>query len=92
MDRRGSVPGLAAIIGWTSTAWPGSACTGMATAPVPEWRRACFLDTVVLRNFALAGRLDLLAAHFGQRGCLMHQVTDELSEGIAAGYPGLSAV
>lgn len=51
-----------------------------------------FFDTVTLSNFALAGRLDLLAARYGVRARVTPEVLDEVIAGTAVGYSDLRAV
>jgi predicted nucleic acid-binding protein len=53
---------------------------------------AWVFDTVTLSNFALAGRLDLLISRYGHRAQLTSPVLDEVSEGVAAGYPALRVI
>ena len=53
---------------------------------------ALFADTVVLSNFALAGRLELLLARYFKRLCVTPQVLEELLAGIQAGYAELEEV
>ena len=52
----------------------------------PGW----YFDTVVLSNFALAGRISLLVARYGSRAQVTQEVLSELSDGIAAGYQALT--
>ena len=63
----------------------------MQTPPMPE-KAFYFSDAVVLSNFALARRLDLLVERYGQRGQITSEVLDEISEGIAAGYADLTTI
>lgn len=54
--------------------------------------RVYFFDTVTLSNFVLAGRLDLLVLRYGQRLHITPEVRDEVTDGVLAGYGGLSQV
>ena len=58
---------------------------------MPETKR-WYLDTVVLSNFTLAGRLDVLIRRYGKRAHLTQEVLGEISDGVAAGYAALRAV
>lgn len=49
-----------------------------------------FFDNVTLSNFALAGGLGVLIVRHGGRGFVTTQVVDELTRGVAAGYPALA--
>ena len=49
-----------------------------------------FFDNVTLSNFALAGGLGVLIARYRGRGFVTTQVLDELTRGLAAGYPSLA--
>jgi predicted nucleic acid-binding protein len=49
-----------------------------------------FFDSVTLSNFALAGGLRVLVARYRGRGFVTTQVIDELTHGVAAGYPSLA--
>jgi len=49
-----------------------------------------FFDTVVLSNFALVHRIDVLVTRYGKRGHVTQEVLGEISEGVAAGYAPLS--
>jgi len=52
---------------------------------------ACwFFDSVTLSNFALVGRMNILAARYRTRGFVTTQVVDELTAGVDAGYASLS--
>lgn len=51
----------------------------------------CF-DTVVLSNFAFAGRLDVLAARYGKQLAVTREVLDEVTDGVVAGYVQLRAI
>lgn len=59
--------------------------------PTPR-RTALFADTVVLSNFALAGRLGLLLARYRNRLCVTPQVLEELLAGVQAGHGALEEV
>ena len=59
----------------------------MATNP-----RLYYFDTVTLSNFALAGRVDLLAERYGDRARITSEVLSEVLDGIVAGYHPLRAV
>jgi predicted nucleic acid-binding protein len=50
-----------------------------------------WLDTMVASNFALAGRLDVLATRYGSRLRITALVIDELMAGRDAGHPHLEA-
>jgi predicted nucleic acid-binding protein len=54
--------------------------------------RCWFFDTVVLSNFALAERLDLLVTRYGARLAITNEVLDEISDGVAAGHDGLAPI
>ena len=51
-----------------------------------------YFDTVVLSNFALAGRMDLLQARYGCELHITPEVRDELADGVVAGYTALAAL
>lgn len=51
-----------------------------------------FFDTVTISNFALAGRLDLLAARYGRRAQITQEILDEITDGVVAGYHALAEV
>lgn len=51
--------------------------------------RLWFFDTVVLSNFALADRLDVLVDRYGTKGHVTQEVLTEIHAGIVAGYPAL---
>lgn len=53
---------------------------------------ALFADTVVLSNFSLAGRLDLLLTRYAKRLCATPQVVEELLAGMQAGHVALEEV
>jgi len=53
---------------------------------------ALFADTVVLSNFSLAGRLDLLLTRYARRLCVTAQVVEELLAGVQAGHGALEEV
>ncbi len=53
---------------------------------------ALFADTVVLSNFSLAGRLDLLLTRYAKRLCATPQVVEELLAGMQAGHGALEEV
>lgn len=59
---------------------------------MPEPAQCLFFDTVALSNFALAGRLDLLATRYGARLQATSEVLDEVSEGVAASHRALADV
>jgi len=50
-----------------------------------------FFDNVTLSNFALAGGLQVLTGRYRGHGFVTTQVLDELTRGVAAGYPSLAA-
>lgn len=56
---------------------------------MPE-RGGWFFDCVTVSNFGLADGLDVLAIRYRGRGFVTTQVVDELTRGVAAGYPALS--
>jgi len=58
---------------------------------MPDARR-WFFDTVVLSNFALAQRLDIVIRRYGRRAHIPQEVLAEISNGIAAGYAPLQGV
>jgi predicted nucleic acid-binding protein len=51
-----------------------------------------FFDTVVLSNFALAGRFGLLVTRYGPRAIITPEVRDEITDGVVAGYSRLCEV
>lgn len=53
---------------------------------------ALFADTVVLSNFALAGRLDLLLERYRGRLIVTRQVLEEVLAGIEAGHRPLEEI
>ncbi len=55
-------------------------------------RRALFLDTVVLSNFALARQVGLLLDRYPDSLCTTVQVLEELLAGVQAGYGQLESV
>ncbi|MEW6753193.1 MAG: hypothetical protein AB1505_19775 [Candidatus Latescibacterota bacterium] len=57
-----------------------------------EARAHLFFDTVSISNFALACRLDLIAARYAGRAHLTTEVLDEIAEGVAHGYSALLQV
>lgn len=60
---------------------------------MPERRSRLFIfDTVVVSNFALAGRLDLLKRRYGHRGWITTEVLDELARGPSQGRRELADV
>ena len=61
------------------------------TSVVPE-PASYFFDTIVLSNFALSGRFDLLIDRYGPRAQITPEVLDEVSAGIVAGYRGLKQI
>ncbi len=58
---------------------------------MPESRR-WFFDTVVLSNFALVCRLEILTRRYGNNGHVTAEVLAEISDGVAAGFPNLGDV
>ena len=61
------------------------------TSAVPE-PTLYYFDTIVLSNFALSGRFDLLMDRYGPRAQITPEVLDEVSAGIVAGYRGLKQI
>ena len=61
--------------------------TGMR--PLPDPMPDYFFDTVCLSNFALVKHLDILVTRYGNRTKVTQQVSDELVDGVVAGYSGL---
>ena len=59
---------------------------------MPEGSSLWLFDSVSLSNFAMAGRLDVLAKRYRRRGALTTQVLDEIVHGVAAGYGELEDV
>ena len=59
---------------------------------MPKRGPALFFDCVTLSNFALAGRLDLLAGRYGRRVTLTTEVLDEIGDGVASGHAALREV
>jgi predicted nucleic acid-binding protein len=55
-------------------------------------QRVYVFDTVALSNFAIAGRLDLLAARYGQQLLITQEVLDEVADGVVAGYFALRTI
>jgi predicted nucleic acid-binding protein len=55
-------------------------------------RNRYLFDTVVLSNFALAGRFDLVVARYGKQAVITPEVLDEVTDGVVAGYYALSAI
>ena len=53
---------------------------------------ALFADTVVLSNFSLAGRLDVLLTRYARRLRATPQVVEELLAGVQAGHAALEEV
>lgn len=51
-----------------------------------------FFDTVVLSNFALVGRLDIISKRYGKKAHVTAEVLAEISDGVAAGYSQLRDV
>jgi len=60
--------------------------------PDAESSRELFFDTVSLSNFALAGRIALLAERYGSRARVTPEVLNEVLEGIVAGYQALRTI
>jgi len=61
-------------------------------SPTRSSNSAYIFDTVVLANFALANRLDLLTTRYGPRLLVLHEVLNEITAGVVAGYFALHAV
>ena len=59
---------------------------------MPENDRPILFDTVVLSNFALSGRLDLLVQRYGRQVHVTPEVLDEVMDGIVVGYAKLSVI
>jgi predicted nucleic acid-binding protein len=59
---------------------------------MPDPNPPCFFDPVVLSNFALAGRLDIVANRYGTRAVVTSEVLDEICEGVARGYADLKSI
>ena len=57
-----------------------------------EAARSLGVDTVVLSNFALAGRFGLLVTRYGPRALITPEVRDEITDGVVAGYSRLCEV
>ena len=49
-------------------------------------------DCVVISNFALARRLDLITSRYGERLVLPSEVLDEIAKGISCGHPELKDI
>lgn len=60
--------------------------------PRPDESGDLFFDTVTISNFALAGRIDLLAERYGPRARITPEVLNEVLEGIVAGYQALRSI
>ena len=58
---------------------------------MPESRR-WFFDTVVLSNFALVRRLEILIRRYGRNGLVTTEVLAEISDGVVAGFTELRDV
>ena len=61
------------------------------TSGVPE-AALYYFDTIVLSNFALSGRFDLLIDRYRSRAQITPEVLDEVSDGIVAGHRGLQQI
>ena len=61
------------------------------TSAVPE-PALYYFDTIVLSNFALSGRFDLLMDRYGPRAQITPEVLDEVSNGIVAGHRELEQI
>ena len=61
------------------------------TSGVPE-TALYYFDTIVLSNFALSGRFDLLIDRYGPRAQITPEVLDEVSDGIVAGHRELKQI
>lgn len=63
------------------------------TRPTRKGRPALYVfDAVVLSNFALASRLDVMVAGYKGVGGITTEVLDEIAQGVATGYEQLGAV
>ena len=60
--------------------------------PMRRRRSVYLFDTVVLSNFALAGRLDLLVTRYGKAVMITLEVLDEVTDGVVAGYSALREI
>ena len=61
------------------------------TSGMPE-AALYYFDTIVLSNFALSGRFDLLIDRYGPRAQITPEVLDEVSDGIVAGHRELKQI
>ena len=55
-------------------------------------RKLVVFDAVVLSNFALAERLDVITTRYRGRGAVTTEVSDEIDRGVASGYAALETV
>ena len=59
---------------------------------MPDPEQKYYFDTVVLSNFALIGRLDLLTIMYKDRLIITTEVVDEISRGISSGFDALQEI
>jgi predicted nucleic acid-binding protein len=59
---------------------------------MPDTEQRYYFDTVVLSNFALINRLDLLNRMYKKRLFITTEVVDEVSKGIASGFESLQGI
>ncbi len=59
---------------------------------MPDIEQRYYFDTVVLSNFAMVKRLDLLNILYSEKLYITTEVTDEISTGISVGYKVLQEI
>ena len=59
---------------------------------MPDPEQKYYFDTVVLSNFALVDRLDLLTIMYKDRLIITTEVIDEISRGISSGFDALREI
>ena len=59
---------------------------------MPDTEKRYYFDTVILSNFALVNRLDLLNIMYPGQLYITTEVVDEISAGISSGYKSLQGI